>query len=479
MSHLECIAPEILQWIGKNLRDSDLAHLSQASTYFADFFDKTLFTRSLEDKPPRVVKIPALMWAVDYGHTELVERILSQPDFDFDTGKTDNALQLAAIMGHSEIAVILAEYGWDIEEADDFDQTALHLAALHGRLDTLKALIECGADLSATDAIGQTPLVVAIKSPHNITSSIHSPPSKIPARDIALKYAMESRVASTVQSLLERGALDQISTPDDRGETPLHLAVITSAAMSATDRSDLVVGSAVIRLLVEYGADCKARNKDNETPIDLAVCGGVACTTALNCFIDMFLDPNSKHRSGKSLLYVAATIYQTECAYNNAELLINRGAVIDFSLWDFFHGQEKPNEQYFDKLLTLLEIHGAQFNGSEADCFIIAVYHGMLSIMQMLFEKGCDINATMSSCLCHRHRHTALEVAVARENPEALQFLIDRGVRMTERERRQVDRVMNDGSSVASSPVWEPESWLRTSYPILRSPPTGRRLDRN
>lgn len=479
MSDFEILAPEILQRIGENLGDADLAHLAQTNNYFADSFAEILFTRSMEDKPPRVVKVPALMWAIDYGHLTLVERILSQPDFDFETGQIGDALFLAATVGHPEIIEALVESGWDIESCDHRDRNALHLAALHGNSAAADVLMDYGAEISDTDASGRTAFILAIEAPHDVTSRIHLSSSKVPTRDVELKYEMERRVVSTVQSLLKGGAEDELSSTNSRGETPLHLAVLASDRLSATDRSDLVVGSAVIRLLIDHGASSTAQNQDNETPIDLAVNGKVACTTALNCFLDLGLDPNSKSHSDKSLLHRVVGIKRTEYAYNNAELLLKRGAVIDFNLWDFFHAQEQPNELIFDKLLTLLSIHGAQFNGAESDCFIIAVYHGMLSIMDLLFQRGCDINAEMSSCRCHRHRRTALEVAVARNNTEALQFLIDHGVRMTDSEKRQVDRVMENGSSAGSSPVSEPDSWLRTSFPIRDGFPTGQSLDRD
>lgn len=475
MSNLDSLAPEVLQRIAENLGDSDLANLSLVNYHLADSFADTLYDRSLEDKPPRVVKIPALMWAIDYGHLSLVERIISHPDFDLFDRNMRDALHLAATVGHSAIVRALVEYGWEVDARDKHNRTPLHLAAFHGNAHAAEALIDNGADISATDSSGQTPIVIAIRAPFEPTSRIHSATSKVPARDIELKYEMERRVVSTVQSLIEMGARAYLSTPNELGNTPLHHAVMTCCALSATDRSDLVVGSGVIKMLVDYKADYLVCNKDNDSAIDLSVNGGAAGTTALNCFLDRGLDPNSKTHAGQSFILAAATIQTTETAYNTTELLLKRGARIDFGLWDIFHAQVYPNEAYFDKLLTLLLIHGAQFNGTEADCFIIAVYHGMLSVMKMLLEKGCDINATMSRCQCPHHGLTALQVAIARKNTKVLQFLVDNKVRMTKNKKRQVMRIIKDPSNVAASTPLDPDLWLRTGLSVMLDYQSGRR----
>ena len=80
-----------------------------------------------------------------------------------DLGALDPAggstpLNVSALMGQTEAAVLLIGEGADVNARNRDGNTALHTAAFFGHIDTVTLLLEKGADRSARGSDGQTPL---------------------------------------------------------------------------------------------------------------------------------------------------------------------------------------------------------------------------------------------------------------------------------------------------------------------------------
>lgn len=118
----------------------------------------------------------------------------------------------------------------------------------------------------------------------------------------ALQHACNHGNLEVVKALLDKGAeINHRNIPTGR-------AAIHYAAACEED--------AVLRLLIERGADIEVRNNDGETPLfDAASGGSEACVRLL---IDSGCDVNAKNLRGKGAVYAAAASTQPE----TAELLL-------------------------------------------------------------------------------------------------------------------------------------------------------------
>lgn len=442
---LEDLAIEILFRISNYLRDDEVAHLCQCSSYFNKVFNGMMITRSMEDKPPRVVKIPALLWAIDYGHQHIIQRIVSQPGFRVDNMETGHALHQAAVKGDPEILSILIGTGYDVNMRDYPNRhTPLHLTAINGHLEATKMLLDHHAGVADEDISGKTAFQLATESHPHILRTLIATAVGRQDDELLLAHQVDQRVLAVVRLLAENGSEQELFRADPWGNTPLHRAV--GQAVCCGKDPALRVGTAVMRYLVERGASVTARNQNGQTPIEMSVVPGTGNLTALNFFLNLGISPNTKDSNGVSLL-AKAFIYHHE-AFPIVEFLLKRGAIVDVDvqLLEFFYNAVHPNPALFEKLLTLILIHGADYGGYESECFTLAAHNGMLEVMKMVFEAGPDINRAVASNARLREK-TPLQVAMLKRRKDMLRFLINNGVKMSEEEKAQVDKILDQGGS--------------------------------
>ena len=112
---------------------------------------------------------------------------------------------------------------------DEYGRTPLHYAAADGLADEVARLLSTGADANAQDDDGWTPL----------------------------HFAAQANSAVVTKTLLSAGAATELK--DSYGNTPLFRAVFASHG-----------DGAVIRLLLNAGADPHAANLSDITPLSLA-----------------------------------------------------------------------------------------------------------------------------------------------------------------------------------------------------------------
>ncbi|KAL0636404.1 hypothetical protein Q9L58_004654 [Maublancomyces gigas] len=423
---------ELIRRVGDYLPDKEVAHLSQASWRFKELLSPLLLKRALEDKPPPVVKINALLWAVHYGHTGLVETIVSQPDFSRYYGDVYHALDLAAELGRGDIIKILISAGYEVEGSGS--KTPLHIASINGHANTVTQLIAHGADINKKHR-GVTALVSAIQAPRAIWRKL-APKGMSGKDNLKLVQTIEARVVTTIQVLLNAGAYSELRTVDHDGNTPLHHAVFYCLGSTL----DLQVGAGILRLLVQSGSSLSARNHNQYTPLELtAQCG---CSTALTFFLDIGLSPNTKGLDGRSLL--SNTIVCTTRALSTMQVLLDKGATTEnISLHSLFCDAEEPDPILFDKILTLLLIHGASFGEGAGECFSYAAMHGMLAVMKVVFETcpGVDINTAVEDNDTGRVG-TALQLAIDDNRADIVKYLVQIGVEMSVAEKGQVEVIL-------------------------------------
>lgn len=147
--------------------------------------------------------------------------------------------------------------------SDRPDVTDLHFAAQRGELQEIERLVAGGIDVNVRDQSGNTPL----------------------------KYACAEPSLEAIQRLIDLGA--DVNLADDRGFTPLHCAaghgfypdalkiveLLLSRGADINARSielgfvplHEATGPAIIRLLLERGADACIKSNDGLTPLEYMI----------------------------------------------------------------------------------------------------------------------------------------------------------------------------------------------------------------
>ena len=134
---------------------------------------------------------------------------------------------------HPDYVRAVLAAGADVHETDRLGRTALHTSVKSGFLEYVPILLEYGADLERFDGRGHTPVELALAG--------KSPDAAIP--------------------LLEAGAVLKPVTYGKTEETPLHRAARTGSV-------------ALVRALLDAGADVRTRTTLGESALELAEDGG-------------------------------------------------------------------------------------------------------------------------------------------------------------------------------------------------------------
>jgi ankyrin repeat protein len=178
----------------------------------------------------------ALIVAAGRGHEAVVRRLLERgANIEATDTKASTAVMLAASGGHTATVKLLLKEGAKIEATDVNGSTALRFAAGRGHQATVKLLLEEGAKVDAANKIGSTALIFSAGAGH----------------------------LATVQLLLEKGA--GVDAVDKNGFTALILAVNRGHVAG----EEVVRGyEAIVRLLVEKGANTKLRTRHGQAAED-------------------------------------------------------------------------------------------------------------------------------------------------------------------------------------------------------------------
>ena len=192
-------------------------------------------------------------------------------------GLAAGPLHTAARSGDSDDAAALIAAGADVDERESTGEAPLHVAAGTGTAGVARLLIASGADLEVRDDDGLTPLHKAAMS--GIMRA---------AATGVLGTDADRQARTAVAGILIAAGAD-VDAETDKGQTPLHFAVLGNVAvvealiagnagLNARDAKGLTplhgaagfFQLAAMRALIAAGADVGARDDRGATPLDKA-----------------------------------------------------------------------------------------------------------------------------------------------------------------------------------------------------------------
>ncbi|MBS1824344.1 MAG: ankyrin repeat domain-containing protein [Acidobacteria bacterium] len=190
----------------------------------------------------KMSRTPLMMAASYPGNTATVKLLLEKgADTTVTEVRGNTALVDAARTDNTEAIRLLLEHKVDLDAGDFGGITALGHAASHSNIAAMKMLLAKGAKVN-----------VALKRELKVKNGLIAVSFQTPLMSAAAKGSIES-----VRMLLDAGA--DVKARDVRGMTPLMMAV-------ASDMAD----PAIVKLLLDKGSDTSVKTVDGETTLDWA-----------------------------------------------------------------------------------------------------------------------------------------------------------------------------------------------------------------
>uniref|UniRef100_A0A8C5T6T8 Oxysterol-binding protein n=1 Tax=Malurus cyaneus samueli TaxID=2593467 RepID=A0A8C5T6T8_9PASS len=165
-------------------------------------------------------------------------------------------LHLACYFGHAVVVEDLLKAGADVNVLNDMGDTPLHRAAFTGRKEVVMLLLQHNADASIVNGSGETAKEVTHdKDIRNMLEAVERTQER-KLEELLLGAAREGETGK-LTALLNKRKPPDINCTDQMGNTPLHCAAYRAHKHCALK-------------LLKNGADPKIRNKNDQTPLDLA-----------------------------------------------------------------------------------------------------------------------------------------------------------------------------------------------------------------
>ncbi|KAL4799944.1 ankyrin repeat-containing domain protein [Aspergillus venezuelensis] len=197
-----------------------------------------------------------LLLAAFHGYIDIVSFLLDYgPDVNSTSSEGRAALAYAAAKGHIDVVRLLLDHGAEIDSAENCSITALYWACLGNRFEIAELLLDKGAQLTAsdtdTDIVNKPPIPWTNEKSPLLIETYHKTHNTFPGT-ATLFAAVQGGNAAIVQLLLDRGAKEELSKPDNK--YILHYAAHRKVA-------------GVVKVLVQAGCDPILADGAGFTPV--------------------------------------------------------------------------------------------------------------------------------------------------------------------------------------------------------------------
>jgi ankyrin repeat protein len=330
------------------------------------------------------------------------------------------------------LVLLLLEHGAAVNNPDANNETPLHLAIERNRFKLAEILLEHGADADAENIDGEAPFhrlsesniddrgdilnLVLLLLKHGAAANSRDEYNNTP-----LHLAIRRNRFKLAEILLETGA--DADAENINGQTPSH-RLSESDIMNEGDILNLVLP------LLRHGAGANSRDKDNNTPLHLAIRRNRFKLAEI--LLEHGADAKAENREIQTPLHILSEsdIKDEGEVLNLALLLLKHGAEVT--------KRDKDNETPLHlairwdwvKLAGILLEHGAdsiaENNKGQTPFHILSEGHindggDILNLVLLLLKHGAAVNSRT------KNRHTPLHLAIRWNRLKLAQILLEHG----------------------------------------------------
>lgn len=323
---------ELLIQVGKELEPVDLDRFIRTSRCLASLLTPVLHKIAVHTELDQVVGGTVFIWAAGKGHVGLLSSLLDHGcNIEAINSMGWTPLMMAANKGQVAAIQLLLDKGANMtaQDPEEFRETPLHCAAVGAQTEAARVLLEKGAKIDAKAVNGDTPLHSAVVHSHELSSLLLENGANVDAQnnlgETPLLHAARDDDRSDREADNRRIQSDEYGV--DGPEEVLEEA-LRKLSVEAEIRNE-----AIVRILVERGANVHLMNNHNETPLHFAAGNGYR--EMVKILLEKGADIAARDSRGcTALLRAAEGSYRHRYKRNHGHidvmrLLLENGADID------------------------------------------------------------------------------------------------------------------------------------------------------
>ncbi|GFR24301.1 ankyrin repeat family protein [Trichonephila clavata] len=329
-----------------------------------------------------------LHYAAEGGCERVIDALIQNgANIEVEDKEKNTPLHRAAKNGYIDIVNTLIGNGADVNKVTIYGRTPLFLAVAEGHMDIVNTLIDKGADVNKAGEDGKTPLcLAAVYGYINIVNTLINKGADVNLANLdiwaILLLALKKNYPNVVKALICKVPDVDRAVPDFRKTTGGRWTLLLWAAENG--HKD------VVDALIDKGADVdKVSELGWWSPLHLAADRGHV--DIVEALINKGADVNKISQGRYTPLSLAAQYGHI----NVARILINNGANVNggysthLPIYSAIHRGRK-------EVIELLLEKGADINatkgGDGATPLLSATYAGRKEVVELLLKKGADVN---------------------------------------------------------------------------------------